>query len=189
MNGVAVARDQAWFCLRSQPKREHIAARNLKQIPGLELFNPRLRSRKLTTRGPVWFTESLFPNYLFARFELSTALEEVKFTTGVSHVLHFGDRYPVIPETVINDLRTHFGGEELSLSTEVPSEGETVTLAHPEFRGMQAKVLRILPGKQRVQVLLEMLGGTTAIELSLHLVMTEKKPLPPALFSEPALAR
>src|SRR5260370_33331325 len=60
---------KAWFCLRAQPKREHIAAACLRQTCEVEVFCPRLRFRQLTSRGPVWFIEAMFPGYLFARFD------------------------------------------------------------------------------------------------------------------------
>lgn len=60
----------AWFCLRSQPKHEKIAATHLlRTIAGIEVFSPRLRIRRQTRRGVVWFVEALFPGYLFARFD------------------------------------------------------------------------------------------------------------------------
>src|SRR5271166_6904013 len=58
-----------WFCLKAQPKREHIAAACLRQISEVEAFCPRVRFRKRTNRGPVWFVEPMFPGYLFARFD------------------------------------------------------------------------------------------------------------------------
>jgi hypothetical protein len=33
----------AWFCLRSQPRHEHIAARQLALMEDIEVFNPRIR--------------------------------------------------------------------------------------------------------------------------------------------------
>jgi len=61
-----ISSDQAsdsWFCLGAQPKREHIAAACLRQISEVEVFCPRVRFRKSTNRGPVWFIESMFPGY------------------------------------------------------------------------------------------------------------------------------
>ena len=43
----------AWFCLRSQPKHEHIAAGHLRQIEGVEVFNPRIRFTRPTRVGPI----------------------------------------------------------------------------------------------------------------------------------------
>ena len=65
-----------WFCLRAQPKREHIAAACLRQNSEVEVFCPRVRFRKHTNRGPVWFVESMFPGYLFARFDYAISIGE-----------------------------------------------------------------------------------------------------------------
>src|SRR5437763_14645592 len=94
----------AWFCLRSQPKHEHIAAAHLKK-EGIEVYLPRIRFRRSTRQGPVWFTEALFPNYLFARFELASCVRKVRHARGVRGVVHFGDQWPRIPDAVIEDLR------------------------------------------------------------------------------------
>src|SRR5438046_1344346 len=72
-----------WYCVRSQRKREHFAAAYLQQIAEVEVFNPQLRLVRATRRGRVWSTESLFPNYLFARFPLEKLLEKVRYTPSV----------------------------------------------------------------------------------------------------------
>src|SRR3954471_23772279 len=105
--------EPAWYCVRTRQKQEHIAAGNLRQQHGLEVFNPRLRFRRATQRGPVWFTEPLFPSYIFARFPLRQLLNEVRHTSGVSTVVHFADRFPAVPDQVIDELRAMTGGEEL----------------------------------------------------------------------------
>jgi len=181
--------DVAWFCLRSQQKREHIAAANLRQISSVEVFSPRLRIKKLTRRGPAWFVESLFPNYLFVRFAFHRMLEEVKYTAGVSHIIRFGDKFPIVPDQVIEDLRNNFGEETISLSTDTPSEGEKVTITDPAFYGLQAVVLRVLPVKQRIQVLLDILGQTTMAEVDLRAVVSERQPLPETLLAIPECNR
>ena len=87
----------AWFCLRSQPKHEHIAAGHLRQIEGADVFNPRMRFMRNTRLGPVTVTESMFPNYLFARFDWELLLNRVHYSPGVSGVVHFGTKWPTIP--------------------------------------------------------------------------------------------
>lgn len=166
----------AWFCLRCQPKREHIAAASLKQMQGVEVFNPRLRCRRMTRRGLVWFVESLFPNYVFVRFS-THALEDVKFVPGVSYVVHFGERYPTISEAVMKELQANFGQCESQMFVDVPDEGDRVTITDKALYGLEAVVLRVLPAKERVQVLLEMLGRTATVELNLRSVVAERRSL------------
>src|SRR5688572_14483603 len=87
----------AWFCIRSQQRHEPLAARQLAQIEEVEVFSPRIRFPRSTCNGPVWVTESLFPNYLFARFDWRTSLARVHYAPGVKHIVHFGEKWPVVP--------------------------------------------------------------------------------------------
>ena len=82
--------DLNWFCLRSQTKHEHIAAAHLAQLPKLEVYLPRIRFKRSTRMGPAWFTEALFPSYLFARFDLLSSVRRVHHARGVTGVVHFG---------------------------------------------------------------------------------------------------
>src|ERR1043165_1914121 len=80
---VSCVSEPAWFCVRTHLKNEHSAAAHLCLIPGVEVFNPRIRLLRSTRRGRVWFTESLFPNYVFARFDLESHLDKVMHTPSV----------------------------------------------------------------------------------------------------------
>ena len=102
-----------WYCIRSQPKHEHIAAAHLTQEAGIEIYLPRIRFKRSTRRGPVWFTEALFPSYLFARFNLLTAARRVHNARGVRGIVHFGDQWPQIPNDIIADLRATVGADEV----------------------------------------------------------------------------
>jgi transcriptional antiterminator RfaH len=168
------AEESAWFCLRSHPKHEHIAAANLAKLEGVTVFNPRLRRRVTTRRGLVWVTESLFPGYVFARFAFHEMFNEVRYTASVSSVVHFGEGYPVIPTEAIDELREQFGDLEIKILPEDLTPGTEVTVTEQPFYGMQAVVLRAMPAKERVQVLLEMLGRTTQVEVSMQSVLIDQ---------------
>src|SRR5204862_2597263 len=112
---ASMAEPVAWFCLRSQPRHEHIAARQLALMSEVEVFNPRIRFARPTRTGPTWVTESLFPNYLFARFDWRTSLARVHYAPGVSGIVHFGTRWPCVPDQAIEDLRCSLGPEDVHL--------------------------------------------------------------------------
>jgi transcription antitermination factor NusG len=136
-------------------------------VPGVEVFLPRIRFKRPTRRGPVWFTEALFPNYLFARFDWMKSLSEVMHSRGVSTVIHFGDQWPVVPDSDLVALRSLAGDAELyEISGEfVP--GDEVKISGGAFDGLTAVVTRALPSRQRVAVLLEFLGRQTPVEVDL----------------------
>ncbi len=154
-----------WFCLRSQPKHEHIAAAHLRQLSGVEIFLPRIRFQRATVRGAVWATEALFPGYLFARFVWPAELRPVLHARGVSGVVHFGDRWPTIADPVIADLRAALGPEELRVVEATLTPGDVVRIADGSLRGLLAVVAQVQSGRNRVAVLMEFLGQQTMVEL------------------------
>ena len=177
--------ETGWYCIRSKPKHEHIAAANLKRLDDLEVFNPRFRSRKATRRGPAWVTESLFPNYLFVRFPFQTMLDPIRYTEGVSSVVRFGDSYPEIPADVIEELRQAFAGSDLPIADGMPRAGDAITITTRAMFGLQGVVLRSLPARQRVQVLLDLLGQTTMVELGLNDLKVESRSVTHGLAAKP----
>jgi transcriptional antiterminator RfaH len=166
----------AWFCLRTQPKHEHIAAGHLRQIPEVEAFLPRIRFRRKTRQGAVWVTEALFPNYLFARFDWQTSLRRVNHARGVSGVIHFGERWPTVPDEVIQELQTLFGEKELHVISAEPAVGESVKIVGGVLHGLSAIVTQIVPARERVTVLLDFLGRPTTVELPLQEAIREESP-------------
>src|SRR5687768_3596191 len=138
-----------WYCVRSQPKHEHIAAASLRQLEGVEVFHPWFRARRATRRGPVWVTESLFPNYLFARFALPSWLEDVRHARGVKDVVHFGSRWPVVPDGSIEELRESLTETERTHRPEELAPGQSVIAAGGVCHGLRAVVDRVIPAQQR----------------------------------------
>lgn len=163
----------AWFCVRSQMKHEHIAAAHLRRLEGVEAFFPNLRVRKATRRGPVWMTEPLFPNYLFCRFEYGSQIETVRYTPGVSTVIHFGIRTPTIPDEVIEELREGLASNAVASPRIRLSESDRVSIREGAFEGFSATVLAVAPARQRVRILLEMLGRAVTVEVDAHALEVE----------------
>ena len=162
-----------WFCLRSQPKHEYIAAAHLKKMEGVEVFLPRVRFQRATRQGLAWATEALFPNYLFAQFDWHDSLRQVQAGRGVSGVVHFGERWPVIDAAVIADLQAAFGSEELHTITTTLAPGDVVEIGEGAMRGLSAVVTRVVPSRDRVAVLMEFLGRQTTIEVPVNFVIKE----------------
>jgi transcriptional antiterminator RfaH len=164
---------EQWFCVRAQPKHEHIAAAHLRKEAGLEVYLPRIRFKRSTRKGPVWFTEALFPSYLFARFELAARLRQVTHAQGVRGVVHFGLRWPTISDAVVHELQSTVAADEVHTIPDEFKPGEQVLIAGGAFHGLHAVVTRVLPARERVAVLLEFLGRQTSVELPRCSVLRE----------------
>jgi transcriptional antiterminator RfaH len=163
-----------WYCVRSRPKSEHIAARSLQQFANLdEVFCPRIRFERATRRGRVWFIEALFPGYFFARFDLARDLRAVQAANAVTGILHFADFYPEIHPAYIDELRAEFPEEENAIRVIRPeiSPGDEIVVTEGAMRGLKTVVTRLLGGGDRVAVLLDWLGQEREAEVSMRSVM------------------
>ena len=155
-----------WFCLRAQTKREHFAAIALRKQHQIVCFAPRLRMRKLTKRGAVWFVEAMFPGYFFAQFDYVTERRRVEHAPGVRGLVQFGDRLATIDSTVIEALKQRMQADEIvTLDPEI-KVGQEVQIAHGPLRGLEVVVTQLLPASERVRVLLEFLGRCLQMEVS-----------------------
>jgi len=159
------AGQEAWFCVRTQPKQEQVAAANIGQGGIIEVFLPRIRYRRASRSGAVCVTEALFPCYLFARFELMISLRRVKHARGVRDVIHFGNRWPTVPDRVIDELKKAMSPHAIYSVETALQPGDTVQIAGGILHGVLAVLTRVSPGRNRAQALLEFLGRQTAIEL------------------------
>jgi transcriptional antiterminator RfaH len=163
---LALVAEPIWFCLKTQPKREHLAATALRRQFGVECFSPRLRFRKMTQRGPVWFVEAMFPGYLFAKFVYSTQHRAVENSHGIQGIVHFGDRLATLPENIVSSLQSRVGAEELLTLDCSIKVGQSIQIVEGPFQGLEAVVTHLLPAKERLRVLFNFLGRSMEMEIS-----------------------
>lgn len=173
-----------WFCVRTQTKREHIAAKHLRELEGIEVFCPRIKYRKATRRGKVWWLEPLFPGYLLAKFDRSEMERAVTFCQGVRGLVRFGTEIPDVPEafveSLIRQVSEQSDDDNAELITVPPaiSVGDEVEVATGPFRGMKGVIRSVAPATERVKILLEFLGQVQPVDLDLFSILLPGKPIP-----------
>lgn len=153
----------AWVCVKTQPKREHIAAAQVERLEGVEVFAPRIRFKRRTPRGKVWFEESLFPGYIFARLD-ETMLRAVSSAVGVRGLVKFSGFCAEVPDAVVEAIReeTPECGPILIEDRQEMKAGDEALVAEGAMTGLRAVVTQVMPGGERVKILMELMG--TAVE-------------------------
>lgn len=172
--GSADAVPPLWYCARTKPKQEHIAAANVRKTLGLEVFLPRIQFQRNTLRGHRRIVEPLFPSYIFIHTVLGNRLDEIRYTSGISGLVHFGQMIPVVPDTAIAELKQCFEADEPVLLEDQISAGSEVRVGSGAFAHLAGVVLRSLPARKRVQILLDILGRPTLVELDQKSVLRER---------------
>ncbi len=172
-----------WYCVKTAPKREHVVAEHLRDLEDVDVFCPRLRYRKATRRGKVWWVEAMFPGYVLARFDLTEMRRMVEFSQGVTGLVRFGSFVPEVPESFVEALRREvrehesIEGETLTLAPKI-ERGDEVEVAHGPLGGFEGRVVEVLPGRERVRVLLEFLGQEQVVDVDLYALLLPKRPNP-----------
>jgi transcriptional antiterminator RfaH len=167
-----------WFCLKTQPKHEHLAATSLRRHLQLKCFSPRVRFRKQTRRGAVWFVEAMFPGYLFAEYTFARQHRQVEYSSGIQGVVRFGDQVATVDPVLIESLQEKAGDDEMVTFNPEIEVGQSVQIAEGPFQGVEALVTRLLPARERIRVLLEFLGRPVEMEVSTPKVLPVGSPRP-----------
>jgi transcriptional antiterminator RfaH len=154
-----------WYLVRTKPNAEATARANLDR-QGYETYFPRLH-QPMPCRGR-WRERAvpLFPGYLFLRLdEGHQPLAPVRSTLGVTCAVRFGTNYAVVPDEVIQKLRSHANPETGMHRLHLPDRLATGTrvwiLAGP-FAGLEGVFQREI-GSERAIVLLSILGQTASV--------------------------
>lgn len=169
-NGPENSMQNPWYCLRTQPKREHIAAGQLRLLAGVDVFAPRIRFRRRTARGKVWFDEALFPGYLFVRFNYAEMLRAVSSAVGVRGLVRFAGECAVVPNALIDALQS----DQTIVIADEPdvAAGDRAVVADGALCGLSAVIQQVMPGGERVRILLEIMG--TAVMADVPVAAVEK---------------
>ncbi len=155
-----------WYCLKARPRQERTAKSTLIHDLDIEVFCPLLRFERARRSGRVKVSEAMFPGYLFARFDYEQLYRQVRTTRGISTIVSFGAGPVIVPNTIISELREAVSeGETIEIPTAIHI-GEEVRILDGPFQGIQAVVTNVLPARERVTVLLELLGMEREVEIA-----------------------
>jgi transcription antitermination factor NusG len=159
----------SWFCVRSQPRREALAARCLPTLANVEVFYPVVNYSKRTKHGLRHGRVALFPSYLFARFPVELS-KQITYTLGVARLLRRGPELAVVPDVVMQELFLLAPDGTIRLDDPAFRIGEKIKIIAGAFLGWEGKVVRLAPAKKRISVLLEFLGQERSVDVPLDAI-------------------
>jgi transcriptional antiterminator RfaH len=152
------AHSKPWYVIRTKPHQEDIAVLNLRNM-AVEVFYPRVKEKKVIRRKQREVIGPLFPGYLFGHFDLSTQYHSVKYARGVRNIVAFGGVPTPVDHEVVESIRAREQEEGLIILRQPPLKpGDPVEILEGPFRGLVAIFERELSGRQRVQLLLDILA-------------------------------
>jgi transcriptional antiterminator RfaH len=163
-----------WFAIQTRVGKESYARVQFER-QAFEVYLPRILQRCSHAGRISWQERSFFPGYLF----LHLAPDEQRWTTirstyGAIGVARFGNYYPPVPDTIIHELHARHDDSGLislpsSKSVAPFNHGEKVRVIHGPMSDIEA-VFQCMKGRDRVLVLMNLLGRQSKVELPVDLV-------------------
>ncbi|WP_298258689.1 transcriptional activator RfaH [Bradyrhizobium sp.] len=160
-----------WYVVQTQANGEAKAAQNLLR-QGYEIYLPRYLKPRRHARKIDFFAKPLFPRYLFVAIDMATQRwRSIQSTYGVSHLVTNGNEPAAVPAGVLSALKAREDAKGFVKIDARPkfAHGDKVRVRAGVFVD-SAGLFDGMEDRDRVAILLDMLGGKVRVHLDADLV-------------------
>jgi transcriptional antiterminator RfaH len=154
-----------WYAIHTKPRQEAVAQRTLAR-EGVETFFPKLKRKRTIRRVRRWVTGPLFPNYIFARFDLVGSARLVKYANGVANIVSFGGKPAPVDEHILGSIRAHGQDDVVTIKPPELRQGDPVRIQEGPLTGLEGIFEREVSDSERVVILLQTIASRARVELS-----------------------
>jgi transcriptional antiterminator RfaH len=146
----------SWHAIYTKPGKEDSVTFRLQGV-GIDVLNPKLKSKRYKRNKFIEVIEPLFPCYLFASFEKEKYSHLITYTRGVRYIV--GKSNPIIVhDEIIATIKE--GMEDGNIVVIKPGrfqKGDKVLIKEGPFKDFYGIFERETKGTERVVILLEMI--------------------------------
>jgi len=153
-----------WAAAQLQPQRDQLALHCLRLF-GFETYAPRLRDRRTVHGCKVIKTPLLFPGYIFVLVQLQWS--QAQWAPGIARLVMDGSTAAAVPDAVVAALKAREVSGLIELPPPPPRfrRGDYVRVRRGPFANKVGLYAGMKP-RDRVAVLLSLLGGSRRVELA-----------------------
>lgn len=147
-----------WYLIRTKSNRERFVRERLSHmIP--EVFVPMLKLPATRSRRTSSSLVPLFPQYVFARFDISAHYFDICYMPGVAGFVCAGQEPLAVAEAIVDSVRSRCTNEILQLKPSPFLRGQQVRVVGGPFSDFEAIFESYLSGAKRVAILIETIEG------------------------------
>ena len=160
-----------WYVIYTKTNEEGRADRNLAAW-GLETFYPRIKKKQLNefTGKATCFSRSLFPRYIFARFDAETLLHKVSNSRGVQRVLNIDYVAVPVDDEIVALIQSRVAEDGFVSLDEPFTRGDEVRIKDGSLKGINGIFDRTMRDKSRVMILLTAINYQASLVVERDLV-------------------
>lgn len=155
-----------WFVIKTKPCAENDVKLRLTNAQ-FEVFYPRIKSIVRSRNKPTSRLKSLFPSYIFARFDVSKpeVFHMIKYTRGVHRILGSGDIPTPIPDEIVKVIKERVNKEGVVEQRLVFKKGDQVRIRTGPLQDLVGILEKPVSASGRVRVLLEIMKKVVKAEI------------------------
>ncbi len=154
-----------WYLVYTKPRAEAVAEENLLR-QSYESYLPMMRITRKRQGRLVDVVEPMFPRYLFIRLDkVRDNWAPIRSTVGVTSVVRFGGEPALVPDALIDWLRSRENESGLQARKRQSLEpGQKVRVFEGPLKDFEGIVMA-RNSNERVVVLLDILGRATRVAM------------------------
>jgi len=156
---------QRWYVIQSKPQQADRVAVQLVELLGIEVYNPKIEVRVVRGTRKLTQIKPLFPNYLFARLDLTAQWKTITYTRGVTRILGGWEDPRPIDEAVVAAIRAQERRKDRLISYYRFKPKEGIVVRSGPLKDVQGIFERYLDEGGRVRILLSLIGFAAAVEM------------------------
>lgn len=160
-----------WYVLQTKPKKEGEATSYL-STKGLEIFNPLMESLSPRNGKMEKVLKSLFPNYIFVKFDLDQSYNLVRWARGVKKILGFGEYPSPVSDNVVEMIKKRTDANGVVRKIRYFKPNDIIRIKSGPLKELLGIFDRWVADSERVRILLNLIGYQPTIEL--HYSLLEK---------------
>ena len=146
---------EKWYTLYTKPNAEYQVTTTLAQR-GFPTYFPELIDSKTPSTSKK---KAFFPCYIFVKADFNVVgLREVQWVPGLRRIVSFNEHPIAVGDEIIELIRHKMDDQQPDTPAFQP--GDTVQITNGPFQNLLATIEATSPPKERVQVLLNILGAS-----------------------------
>jgi transcription antitermination factor NusG len=145
-----------WYVLNTKPTHEQRVLLNL-TAGGFESFYPQIKSYRINefSGKRSYYRKSLFPSYIFAKFNFARSINKIKYTRGLYSIVSIANKPCVVEEEIIRLIKDKADENGIISPVEKLVKGDKVTINCPHLKNFIGVFEKESSDSLRIQILLQ----------------------------------
>ena len=152
-----------WIAVYTKSRHEKVVIKELEN-KNIEAYCPMFKERRLWSDRKRWVEFPLFRSYVFAKIELKNSIYILK-AMGVHHIIKFQGNISIIPNEIIQNIKSMIDGGFTVEQVEYFVKGDEVIVVEGPLKGMEGIVVKL---KNENKLVLKVAAIQQAIAVQIH---------------------